>query len=216
MGQCDVTATGRKTYLPASWMNTTGNYNHIESCSHLISVVRQLSRLLLQHIQNPRPRNFGLIAYTQLLKGMYWDFVDLSEVLLFRPLTKNEGDGKNLTCRTEKDKHAKLNLETAGTHIVYWLFYTYQVFWLVWDRVGLFSLSTSCSSQNHSLKYMEFYMSFWVGKKMSSPIWVCLLLHITSFHWDLLIQCRIHMLWWWVSSAQVLPKPSEERYHQHN
>lgn len=32
----------------------------------------------------------------------------------------------------------------------------------------------SCSSQSHSHKYMEFYMSSWIGKKMSSPIWVCL------------------------------------------
>ena len=32
----------------------------------------------------------------------------------FRPLTKNEGDGKYLRCQTEKEK---LNLETAGRYI---------------------------------------------------------------------------------------------------
>ena len=32
-------------------------------------------------------------------------------------LKKNESDGKNLTCRTEKNKHTKLNNQTAGmTH----------------------------------------------------------------------------------------------------
>ena len=35
---------------------------------------------------------------------------------MYRPLKKTAGDGKHLSCRTEKDKHTKLNQHTAGTY----------------------------------------------------------------------------------------------------
>ena len=126
MGQCDVAATWCKEEdLPSSILDEYNSkqqpHRELQSLNFsgqaaVTAVVATLSDSSDESLaKKPRTDCFdtatkGYVLNLTVVNINHYNYY-------FRPLTKNEGDGKHLRCQTEKEKHKKLNLQTAGRYI---------------------------------------------------------------------------------------------------